>query len=71
LEALDNADRDSEVRVAVLTGAGRAFCAGDDLRGMDEPGAPIRRFDDPIKQYVQGEGRWPLIVARMRAMSKP
>jgi enoyl-CoA hydratase/carnithine racemase len=48
-----------------------AFCAGDDLRGMDEPGALIRRFDDPIKQYVQGEGRWPLIVARMRAMSKP
>jgi len=38
---------------------------------MDEAGAPVRRFDDPIKQYVQGEGRWPLIVARMRAMSKP
>ena len=71
LQALDDADRDSKVRVAVLTGAGRAFCAGDDLRGMDEPGAPVRRFDDPIKQYVLGEGRWPLIVARMRAMSKP
>jgi 2-(1,2-epoxy-1,2-dihydrophenyl)acetyl-CoA isomerase len=71
LQALDDGDRDPDVRVVVLTGAGRAFCAGDDLRGMDEPGVPARRYSDPIKQYVQGEGRWPLIVARMRALSKP
>jgi enoyl-CoA hydratase/carnithine racemase len=71
LQALDDADRDPEARVVILTGAGRAFCAGDDLRGMDEPGERPRRYDDPIKQYVQGEGRWPLAVARMRSMSKP
>jgi enoyl-CoA hydratase/carnithine racemase len=71
LDALDQCDRDADVRVVLLTGAGRAFCAGDDLRGMSEPGEPDRRFADPIKQYVQGEGRWPLIVARMRSLSKP
>jgi enoyl-CoA hydratase/carnithine racemase len=71
LQALDDCDRSDEVRVVILTGAGRAFCAGDDLRGMTEPGEPDRRYRDPVKQYVKGEGRWPVIVARMRALSKP
>jgi enoyl-CoA hydratase/carnithine racemase len=30
-EAFAEVDRDPEVRVAVVTGAGRAFCAGDDV----------------------------------------
>lgn len=71
LDALEACDRDAEIRAVVLTGAGRAFCAGDDLRGMSEPGEPEHRFADPIKQYVQGAGRWPLIIARIRALSKP
>src|SRR5215475_5196463 len=69
LDALDQCDRDADVRVVLLTGAGRAFCAGDDLRGMSEPGEPDRRFRDPVKQYVKGEGRWPLIVASMRSLA--
>lgn len=71
LHALEECDRDPDIRAVVLSGAGRAFCAGDDLRSMSEPGEPDQRFADPIKQYVQGEGRWPLIIARMRALSKP
>ncbi|MEU7766471.1 crotonase/enoyl-CoA hydratase family protein [Nocardia sp. NPDC049190] len=33
-DAWDQADHDSDIRVAILTGAGGAFCAGADLKAM-------------------------------------
>ncbi|KHD76425.1 enoyl-CoA hydratase [Actinoplanes utahensis] len=43
-DAWDRADTDPEIRVAILTGAGGAFCAGADLRAMtgDHPGESFR-----------------------------
>ena len=33
-QAIDKAEKDKEVRVLILTGAGRAFCAGADVSQM-------------------------------------
>lgn len=44
VEAVTQAQMDNAVRVLVFTGSGRAFCAGDDLkgyRGAKIPGSPL------------------------------
>ena len=44
VEAVTQAQMDNGVRVLVFTGSGRAFCAGDDLkgyRGANIPGSPL------------------------------
>jgi enoyl-CoA hydratase/carnithine racemase len=67
-ELLDQAAADDDVRVVVLTGTGRAFCAGADLKALaageslDAPGHPEWGFagftrhwiDKPIVAAVNG-----------------
>jgi 2-(1,2-epoxy-1,2-dihydrophenyl)acetyl-CoA isomerase len=63
LRALRAAGRDRSVRAVVLTGAGRAFCAGQDLRERLEPDAA------PLE--VELRDRYNPIVAAMRDLPKP
>ena len=63
LAAIRAAGRDRTVRVVVLTGAGNAFCAGQDLRETAGPGAP------PLSTVLR-ESYNPLILA-MRRLDKP
>jgi len=70
VRAFEECEHDSEVRVVVLTGAGRAFCAGDDLKGMmptDEPLlAPVS--EDGVRQRWEG---YPRAVLTIRNLPKP
>lgn len=49
LEALPRLGADPEIAVVVLTGAGRGFCAGGDVKSMAE-GSSQMRVDDAVRR---------------------
>ncbi len=66
-DALKSAARDKAVSVVVLTGAGKAFCSGQDLGALKEkyvPGYTPHLGDDLRKRYNP-------VVKRIREMDKP
>ncbi len=62
-EALDFCQKTAEIRAVLLTGAGRAFCAGQDLAEIVAP-------DGPSLERILGEGFNP-IIKKIRYLKKP
>ncbi|WP_197525193.1 enoyl-CoA hydratase-related protein [Symbiobacterium thermophilum] len=60
IAALQQAERDPAVRCVVITGEGRAFCAGQDLQSIGD--MPI---GDLVRRYYN---RW---IAQIRSLEKP
>ncbi len=62
-DTLREVEKNKEVRVVVLTGAGKAFCSGQDLKAVAAAGK--RSFKDSL------EKRYNPIIRAMRNMPKP
>ncbi len=63
--AIERLARDRSIRVVVLTGAGRAFCAGQDLREGPPPGEPRASYRRLLRETYNP------IVLGLRRLDRP
>ena len=62
-EALDSCERNNEVRAIVITGEGKAFCAGQDLSEVVDPEGP--ELQSIVRDHYNP------IIERIRKIEKP
>jgi enoyl-CoA hydratase len=70
-DRLDEVSDDPSVRVVVLTGAGRAFCAGLDLTGYGTPAAAVDAEAGPLGVALATQEEIAGLVVHLRAVPQP
>lgn len=61
-DALDEAESDAKVRAIVLTGEGKAFCAGQDLKEATDPATDLQAI---VREHYNP------LIRRLRKIEKP
>jgi enoyl-CoA hydratase len=67
--ALDEVDRDSDCRVVILTGAGRAFCAGLDLNGYGDE--DLIAEQGTVRRFTARQAEIAGLAQRLRSLRQP
>lgn len=66
MNALNSVERDRDIRVAVITGAGRGFCAGGDIQQMKELNTGFHSA--AFRGFLEAGH---VLVRKLRALPKP
>ena len=75
VDIIKEAASDEEVRVMVVTGTGRAFCVGADVKSLEKgfeikPGSMVDE-DDDAETDTKGEGEGNVLTLLLQRMNKP
>ena len=63
-QSMDNASKNDEVKVIILTGTGRGFCAGADVDSLNTIDADERADKNSESPYSAFDSSWPLDFQR-------
>jgi len=70
-QAISEVENDVESRVLILTGKGRAFCAGEDVKERPADSAEIKAQQTPLKKVASGPRMLMQFADTFRNMIKP